>query len=160
VVGVARDSKYVSITENPTPYVYLPLEQNYSEDVHLYLRSDRRPAQLLETVRNRLRTLGPGLPFPALAPLSPVATDSLVAPVLGSLLLGHCGILALVMAAVGSYGVLSSSVSQRNREIGIRMALGAMPGAVVRLVLRQGMTLVGLGILVGWLAAFLFARFL
>ncbi|HZF12715.1 MAG TPA: ABC transporter permease [Thermoanaerobaculia bacterium] len=160
VVGVARDSKYVTITENPTPYVYLPLEQNYSENVHLYLSSAGRPAQLLETVRRSLRPLDPGLPFTDLATLSQVLADSLWAPRLGALLLGLFGILALLMAAVGSYGVLSYSVSQRNREIGIRMALGAMPGSVVRLVLRQGMTLVGVGILVGWLAAGFFARFL
>jgi predicted permease len=160
VVGMARDSKYVSVGENPTPYVYMPLEQNYDERMHLYLRTASAPEQVLETVRRQLQALDPGLPFSNLATMPQVMEESLWAPRLGALLLGIFGFLALLMAVIGSYGVLSYSVSQRSREVGIRMALGAAPGSVLRLVLRQGMALVALGILSGWLVAASCVRFL
>ncbi len=160
VVGVVSDSKYNTMGENPMPYVYLPFEQNYDERMHLYLRTDGDPAQLIEAARRELRPLDQGLPLTHLATMSQVIAQSLWAPRLGALLMGIFGLLALIMAAIGNYGVLSYSVSQRRRELGIRIALGARPLGVIGWVLQQGMKLVVIGIFTGWLAAVGFSRLL
>jgi predicted permease len=149
VVGVARDAKYLSVSEDPQPYVYLPLAQQYAASVTLLARAARDPAAVLPSVERQVRALAPGMPLVGAGTLSDQLDASLWAPRLGASLLVLFGALALALSAIGIYGVMSFSVAQRARDIGIRMALGAQPGNVLGMVVAQGMRQVALGMAVG-----------
>jgi putative ABC transport system permease protein len=150
VVGVAADRKYNSLGEAPQPYVQLPMSQNPRNFAHLFLRTAAgTPEAALEQARRRVQTLDPEMPLSEPETLRQTIDASLWASRLGAVLLGIFGLLALVLTAVGIYGVISATTAQRRREIGIRVAMGAAPGGVMALVLRQGMTLVVAGILLG-----------
>src|SRR5436305_1699550 len=146
IVGVAKTIKYNTIGEDPQPYVYLPLEQRYAGNLTLVVRAATDPAVLLPTVEREVRTLDKQLPWGGIATLRQVLHDDLWAPRMGAFLLGLFGGLALLLSTVGIYGVMSFSVAQRAREIGVRMALGARSREVVTLILYQGMTIVGIGL--------------
>ncbi len=146
VVGVARDAKYTDLAEEPQPYVYLPLAQNYAAAVTLMVRASRRPAALLPAVERQVHALAPGMPLVGAGTLADTIETSLWAPRLGASLLGLFAALALALAAVGIYGVMSFSVAQRSRDIGIRMALGARRGRVMSMIVGQGMVQVACGL--------------
>jgi predicted permease len=154
IVGIAKNAKYNSIGEDPQPYLYVPLEQRYTANLTLVVRAATDPAVLLPTLEREVHTLDKQLPWTAVATLRQVLHDNLWAPRLGAGLLGLFGGLALLLSTVGIYGVMSFSVAQRAREIGVRMALGARSREVVTLLLYQGMTIVGLGLAIGLLTAF------
>jgi predicted permease len=154
IVGVARNAKYNSIGEDPQPYAYLPLRQSYSGAVTLIARADGNPDTLLLPIQRELRSLHSDLPLVGLSTVGQVLRDSLWASRLGATLLATFGALALVLASVGIYGVMSYAVSQRIQEIGIRMTLGADRRSVLLLVLGQGMLVVGAGLGLGLVAAF------
>ena len=158
VVGVARNSKYRSLGEAPSPFLYLPLEQRYSARATLYVRSAGRPEGLLPTVRREVQALDPVLPWTGIQAASEAVAQSLWLPKVSALLLSTFSLLALVLAAVGVYGVTSYSVRRRRYEIGIRMALGAKRPRVVLLVLRKGVALLSVGLCVGLLAAIFISR--
>jgi predicted permease len=149
VVGVVRDSKYGALSEGAVPVVYLPLSQNHETGVMLYVRASVPPASLANSLRREIQSLEPNLPVPNIRTMTEVVGTSLYAARMGARLLSIFGALALLLAVVGIYGVLSFSISRRTREMGIRLALGADTHRVFLLVVRDGMALVAVGILIG-----------
>ncbi len=158
IVGVVRDSKYGSLTEDGVPVVYMPLAQNHETGMTLYVRASVSPASLVAPLRRQIQELEPNLPVPEIVPMTQTIGTSLYAARMGAWLLATFGGLALMLAVIGIYGVLSFSISRRTREMGIRLALGAERRHVFLLVVRDGMLLVILGIAIGLGAGLATAR--
>ena len=154
VVGIARDSKYNFIGEEPTPFMYRPRLQEAATAATLTIRS-ANPEAVLGTIRAVVQQMEPNMPLIGVFTMRNVFDQALWAPRMGALLLAVFGGLALLLASVGVYGVMAYSVSQRTRELGIRVALGASTSEVRGMVLRQGLVLTLAGIGVGLVAAML-----
>ena len=151
IIGIARDHKVRSVGEAPRPYLHVPAGP--SQSMGLVVRTTMPAASALPTLRNALWTLEPNIVFTEDVPAQQVA-DTTVAPTrIGALVLMAFGGLALGLAAIGVYGVIAFSVSRRTREVGIRLALGAERGQVLRMVLSQGVRLAGAGIALGIIAS-------
>jgi putative ABC transport system permease protein len=150
VVGVARDSKYVLVFEAPRPYLYIPLVRDESLRT-LHVRASGDPAVLAPRLEREIKALAPDLPIADLRTMSQSLAGIFGFLIfrVGAIQAGGMGVLGLVLAILGVYGVVSFSASLRTREIGIRVALGARPNDVLRLIVGQGVRLVVIGILVG-----------
>jgi predicted permease len=149
VVGEVNTVKYSTLGEPPQAIVYMPLKQHYSPFVSLYVRTNGDPEKALGTVRKTVQSLIPTIPLVRVQTVGQVLLQSLTAPRIGAELLGTFGLMALILAAIGTYGVMSYSVSQRTPEIGIRMSLGAQQGDVLRLILAGGLAMVLVGVAFG-----------
>src|SRR5256714_1071465 len=160
IVGVVRDSKYLSLGEPPTPVAYLPLQQNHETGMTLHVRASGNPASILAADRNQVQSIEKNLPVNNPTSMNEWIMNSLYAARMGAILLGIFAALALVLASIGLYGVMSFAVSQRTREFGIRMALGAIASDVFKLVLRHGMRVVACGIAIGLGGAVIVTRLL
>jgi putative ABC transport system permease protein len=149
VVGVVRDSKYAALGEAALPVAYMPVAQNREAGMTLYVRTSVPPASLIGSVRREIQAIEPNLPVPSIQTMTDTISTSLYAARMGAWLLAVFGGLALLLAAIGIYGVLSFSIARRTREMGIRLALGANARDVFLLVVRDGMLLVGAGVIIG-----------
>jgi predicted permease len=158
IVGVVGDSKYATLGEEAARVVYMPLGQNHETGMTLYVRTSVPPGTVIGSLRREIQALEPNLPVPDIATMSDTMAASLFAPRLGAWLIALFGGLALVLAAIGVYGVLSFSIARRTREMGIRFALGARAGQLFFLIIRDGMVLVGAGMAIGIGAGVLAAR--
>ncbi|HZS44434.1 MAG TPA: ABC transporter permease [Blastocatellia bacterium] len=157
VVGLVQDGKYAGLNEDPQPFAARPMFQVFSGPTTIIVRSDSATERLMTTVRKEVLQLDPHLPI-----TSRMLTEKLSLPLLptrfAAALLGGFGALALALAAIGIYGVMSYTVSRRTHEIGIRLALGAESSDVLRLVVMQGMMPVIGGVVIGLSAALSLAR--
>jgi predicted permease len=158
VVGVARDHKVRSVGEAPRPYLHLPAGP--SRRISLVVRTFTPAVSALPMLREAIWKLEPDVVFTGEASATEIAAITMAPTILGAGIIGGFGALALLLAAVGLYGVIAYAVSLRTREVGIRMALGAARGQVVRLVLRQGGRLAAVGVAIGTLASLAVGRVL
>jgi predicted permease len=153
IVGVARDAKYSSLNEPLRPFVYLPVAQRGRSATNVLVKTAGDPAALGPVIREAVRAIDPILPPPEVTTMDVATSVSLLPQRVAAGVTGALGLLGLVLAVVGLYGVVAYTVAQRTREIGIRMALGANGGTVLRLVLGDGMRLVVTGVVIGMLLA-------
>ncbi len=158
VVGIARDAAYNGIGAEPQNYIYESLLQRYSPGVALIVRTARPPELLVESIRREVASLDRTLPIVGVSTISQTLRNALWAPRVGASLLAIFGGLALLLASIGIYGVMSYVVRQRQREIGIRMALGARASDILALMVRQGMFVAMLGLVAGLALAFALTR--
>ena len=160
VVGLAKDSKYFSPTEAPRPFFYLPFRQFYSPSPELdfFIRTNGEPEQAIATLRRAVAGVDPNAgAFHAVA-LAEYTQVALFGQKVAASLMGVLGVMCLLLAALGLYSVMSYAVSQRIQEIGIRMAMGAKPADVIRMIVRQGMGLATVGLAIGTVSAFAATR--
>ncbi len=160
VVGIVKDAKWRYIGERPRAVVYRPISQSWSPLSSFVVRTAGQPNALLADVRREVQRLDPSLPVQVLRTLPEHVSEALWPARLGARLLAVFGILALTLAAVGLSGVIAYLVSQRTHEIGIRLALGAQAGDVLKLVVWQGLKLTLSGVVIGLFGAFALTRLL
>jgi len=158
IIGVVKTGKYRELRESPLPYMYLPLSQSYRSRITLFIRAAGQPQRLLSALRAEVQKLDKALPLFEVETLDEHLGRALAQERTNAWLVGGFALLALVLAAIGLYGVMSYTVTQRTREIGIRLALGARPRDVFALVVGQGMMVTLIGLVIGLAAAFVLAR--
>ncbi len=160
VVGLVGDIKTDGFDQPAQPHLYLPMFQNPNYAMAVYLRTEGNPTGLTQILRQQVQAVDPDLPVFGEQTMESLVSASLAQRRFAMQIVGLFGVLALLLAGIGIYGVMSYAVSQRTREIGIRLALGASTGAILRVVLRQGMRLTLIGVAVGLSAAFMLTRLL
>jgi predicted permease len=161
IIGIIPDLKHLSLREEPAPEVYVPYTQNPWPSMlvmQAVIRTKADPDSVLAGVRDAVHFVDSDLPLAKVTTLAAIVDTSLAQPRFSMLLLGSFGALALLLASIGIYGVISYSVAQRTQEIGIRLALGAQRRNVFGMILSQGARLAGLGIAIGLVLAFGVAR--
>jgi macrolide transport system ATP-binding/permease protein len=160
VVGIAKDSKYSSVREKPTPFFFVPLRQNSLRGSVLNIRTPLAPQTMATAIAREVHALDSNLAPYEVITMQEQLDRSTSAQMVAVTLVGILGALALVLAAIGLYGVMSYAVSQSMRELGLRMVLGADASNLLRLVLSRGLALTGAGVLLGAATALALTRLL
>jgi predicted permease len=158
IVGVARDGKYFNIAEEPRSFLWIPLAQEYWSSGSLLVRTTGNPDSVFAAVRSQAQALDPNLPLFDVKTLTEHMRLALFPARVAAMVLGVFGMVALFLSAIGIYGITSYAVAQRTHEIGIRMALGAQLGDVLRLVLNHGLKLTLIGAAIGLIGAYMATR--
>ncbi|HET7619967.1 MAG TPA: ABC transporter permease [Vicinamibacterales bacterium] len=147
IVGVADNAQFVSLGDTTSPYVYVPLAQQYFARLSLVVKT--AGATAIPSIRTLMREMNPNLPVTSAMPLTDITALGLIPQRIAAAVAGTLGLVGLLLAAIGIYGVTSYAVSRRTREIGIRIALGADRRGVVAIVLRQALVLTAIGLVIG-----------
>ncbi len=158
IVGLVANTAVAQIGETPQPMAYLPLGQNFTPFATLQVRTTGDPRTVMGTVNREVQALDPELAITNMNTIGEVLSGALWPRRITAILLSVFAALALSLAAIGIYGVMSYSTSQRRQEIGIRMAIGAKTGDILRLVLGQGLTITALGLILGLVGAVALGR--
>ena len=159
VVGIVENGKYASLTEDPSPAMFLPFLQSPSTQTYLAVRSDRDPAQLAAAIRGTMRSLDAGLPV-YMGPWNKELETALFGSRMAAITLGVMGVIGAMLSITGIFGMAAYSVSKRLRELGIRMALGAQRKEVLQAALGRALKLLGIGSAAGLLLGILASRVL
>lgn len=154
IVGVAQDGKYFNIAEDPRAFVWTALLQDYSNSATLVVRTDRDPSSMIAAIRSEVQAIDPNLPIFEVKTFEEHMRFALFPSRVAASVLGIFGMIALLLAAMGIYGVTSYAVAQRTHEIGIRMALGATVIDVLKLMLSHGLKLTVIGVCFGLIGAY------
>jgi macrolide transport system ATP-binding/permease protein len=154
VVGIVADTKYGSINERPLPQLFLSMNRFPTSTLRLFVKTSGDPAPMVAETRNALRSLDASLPIYDARTMNEHMQGAVFAQKMAANLLGAMGVLALLLAAIGLYGVMAYAVSQRTQELGIRLALGASPGSLLNMIVGQGMRLTVIGLVIGLALAF------
>jgi len=149
VIGIVADSKYSSINERPLAQLFFPMSRSETSTLRLFVKTAGDPAPLVAEVRNAIRGIDATLPVYDARTLNEHMQIAVFAQRMAANLLGAMGVLALLLAAIGLYGVMAYAVSQRTQELGIRLALGASPGSLLGMIVGQGMKLTVIGLAIG-----------
>jgi len=160
VVGIVGNVKTDGFDQPDQPHLYHPIFQNPAYAMAIYVRTDVAPSTVTQSLREQVRSLDRDLPVFGETSMARIAAESMSRRRFAMQVVGLFGVLALLLAAVGIYGVIAYSVTQRTREIGIRVALGASKTAILRWVLKQGLTLTIVGVVIGLVGAFVLTRLL
>jgi predicted permease len=160
VIGMAKDSKYQSVRETPKPFFYVPLRQNFDRDPGLYIRTRLSPEAMTAALTREVHAIDRNVALFEVITLQEQVDRSTSPQLVAVTLVGVLGGLALLLAAIGLYGVMSYAVSQSTRELGLRMALGATPSHLLRLVMSRGLALTAAGIVGGTAVALASTRLL
>jgi putative ABC transport system permease protein len=159
IVGVVGNTRHESLAIEPVPEFYVPFQQESDRRMHVVLRTTSEKLSGLETAtRNAIHEIDSDVYFPGLTPLPQLIGTTLAEPRFNMMLLGCFAGVAMILAAIGIYGVIAYSVAQRTKEIGIRLALGAQRSDMLQMVLRESFSLVGIGLLAGLLSALMLTR--
>jgi putative ABC transport system permease protein len=158
IVGVVGSVHHEGLDRNPGPTMYVPYRQDVFSSMWIMARTSGNPARLATSVRQVMREIDPSLPAFGMSPLADAVTDSVARRRFSMLLLTVFAGIAVFLAAVGLYGVVAYTVTQRTQEIGVRMAIGARPADVVRMVVGDGLKLATIGMVLGIAAALGFAH--
>lgn len=160
VIGVAKTAKYNSITEDARPFFYVPMRQNFSADTNLNIRTSLDAQSLTKIVGKEIAALDPNVEAYRMVTMKEIVGRATGVQRTAAIMIAAFGGLAMLLAAVGLYSVMAYSVTQRRRELGVRMALGAGPGRVLRLIMRGGMALACSGLVLGIIVALASTRLL
>jgi putative ABC transport system permease protein len=160
IVGVVGNVKYLGLTVDTDPALYMPFAQSYGPLMFLVVRSSGDAAGLAAALRRNIQAIDPGVTLAQIGTMDQALDLSVSQPRFDTTLLSLFAGIALLLAAVGIYGLIAYSVAQRTHEIGVRMALGAAQADVVRMVVRQGASMAAIGIVLGLGGAFLLTRLL
>ncbi|MDQ3816656.1 MAG: ABC transporter permease [Acidobacteriota bacterium] len=160
IIGVVGDIKHWGLDDKAEEYIYTSSNQTPDNSMFLIVRTATDPASMTAVIRKEVQQMDKELPVYNIKPMSQRIVESTASRRLVMFLLGIFAVVALVLASVGIYGVMAYTVTQRTHEIGVRMALGAKRGDILRLVVKQGMLLVAAGVLLGLLVSFAVTRFM
>jgi ABC-type antimicrobial peptide transport system permease subunit len=160
VVGVAGDVHHKDLTETPAPQMYLPQSQNTDSFLVLVARTASDPAAVVRSIRGGLKELDANVPVYKVATMDDLVGNAVSDRRFVMNLLAAFAVIAIVLAAIGLYGVVSYAVAQRTRELGVRLALGATPSQIAGLILGRGAALVAIGLALGLAGAVAAVRFL